>query len=231
MEVSKRIKKIVDMIANNTIADIGTDHCYIPIHALKEKKAEKAIASDVNREPLKKGQENIEKEGLSGLIETRLGNGLEKIKAGEAETLIIAGMGGMLMIDILEEDTELLSSFSQLILQPQSDIEKVRKFIHRNGFLIHDENMILDMGKYYTILDCRKGTQQAYSHIEYTLGKANLQKMDREFIEYLKYRIVKKQEIIDKISINGDNKNNHKKILELNKEIENYKELISKYES
>ena len=104
MELSKRLKFIAKHIDKcKSIADIGTDHGYIPIYAVKNNLCERSIASDINKDPVKKSKLNISLEGLSEKIETRLGGGLEPIKAKEVEGIVIAGMGGNLIRDILEE--------------------------------------------------------------------------------------------------------------------------------
>ena len=104
---------------------------------------------------------------LIHILETRLSNGLEKLHAGEADTVIIAGMGGELEISILENGKQLWGSIPHWIFSPQSDLEKFRRYLKKNGFFIEDEAMILDEGKFYTVLKAGVGTEAvSYTHLD-----------------------------------------------------------------
>ena len=107
MELSKRLKAVAELVTpGQKIADIGTDHAYIPIWLVEEKRAVSAIAMDINQGPLAKAKENIELHGLSSYIETRLSDGMKKLCPNEADSVIIAGMGGGLVMKILEDVKE-----------------------------------------------------------------------------------------------------------------------------
>ena len=150
MNLPYRLKKIVDLVPpSETIADIGCDHAYVSIELVKSGKAGHALACDINQGPLRSAKENIISEGLSSQIETRLCDGLEAVKPHEADSVIIAGMGGLLMEHILMKR---LHDFDRFILSPQSDIEHFRRFLIENDMLITSETMIIDDRKFYTIL-------------------------------------------------------------------------------
>lgn len=150
MNLPYRLKKIVDMVPpSETIADVGCDHAYVSIELVKTGKAKHALACDINKGPLKSAEDNIRSEGLSSQIETRLSDGLKAVKPHEADSVIIAGMGGLLMEHIL---TGRLHDFDRFILSPQSDIEHFRRFLIENNMLITSEAMIIDDKKFYTIL-------------------------------------------------------------------------------
>lgn len=134
------------------VADIGCDHGYVSIDLCRRKKCPRIIAMDVRKGPLERARANIEKFGLSDYIETRLSDGTNALKTGEADTLIISGMGGRLTIRILEEGLSRLDGIDELILQPQSEIFMVREFLRLQGIYIIDEMMVLDEGKYYTMI-------------------------------------------------------------------------------
>lgn len=136
----------------NILADVGTDHGYVPISLVQRKKIPKAIAMDVNKGPLQRAQEHIQEFQLEDYIETRLSDGVAKLKVGEADTILIAGMGGELVIHILTEGKEVCRSAKELVLQPQSELEKVRKFLRDNQYKIIDEDMVIEDGKYYPML-------------------------------------------------------------------------------
>ncbi len=153
IKLSKRMKAVADLVSEgNKVADIGCDHGYLPIYLVQEKKAPSAVAMDVNQGPLNAAREHIISEGLEAVIETRLSDGLTNLKDEEGESVIIAGMGGPLIINILMQNKELLGNNSQIkefILQPQSELTLFRKTMRELGFVCQQEDMVFEDGKYY----------------------------------------------------------------------------------
>lgn len=150
MKLSDRMQGVADLVTPGLVlADIGTDHSYLPIYLVKNRVVPKAIAMDVNKGPLKKAQENIEEEGLTDLISTRLSDGLTKLWDYEAESVIIAGMGGRLVLKILFDSKHQWKMVKEFILQPQSELEFFRRQMELWGFQCMEENMVFDDGKYY----------------------------------------------------------------------------------
>lgn len=153
MELSKRLLTLVKMIRpGKVVADVGCDHGYVSIYLAKSSDFEKIIAMDVRSGPLDSAKRNIQANGLQEQIETRLSDGMQALGENEADTLICAGMGGELIIHILSQDLNKARNMKQLILQPQSELFKVRKFLYDNGFSIIDEDMVIDDGKYYPMM-------------------------------------------------------------------------------
>lgn len=153
MNLSYRLRTVASLVAKGScMADIGTDHGYIPIYLAKEGIIKKALAMDVRKGPLKRAEEHIREYGLEDIIEIRLSDGMKELKAGEADTVVIAGMGGELIIRILTEGRHMWPFVKKWILSPQSDIYKVRAFLRENGFLTEKETMVMEEGKYYTIM-------------------------------------------------------------------------------
>ena len=229
MEISKRLKTVAGEVKHTTVADIGTDHGYVPIYLVKNKLADKAIACDINKGPLLKAKENIEANCLASKIETRLGSGLTPIAVGEVETAVIAGMGGMLTIDILKEGCEVVQSLKQLVLQPQLDIDSVRRYIHSIGFKIENEEMLIDEGKYYTVINAVHGEDKEYNSCQYMFGKINLDKKSSILEKYLIHRISKLTGIKEELKKSGT-ENSIKKINELKHDILIFKEALKAYE-
>lgn len=226
MNVSERIITIVNQIEYRALADIGTDHGYIPIQACKTLKVDKAIACDINEAPLSNAKLNISSHDMTDNIETRLGSGLTSLKKDEVQTCTIAGMGGDLIINILEDSKEITQNLSQLILQPQSKIEKVRRYIHSIGFKITNESFINEDGKYYTVINCKRGEEKSYTLSEYALGKILIEKKESLFVEYIKKEKSKLEVIVNNIK---QNNSDSKKIEELNMYIKIYNQLLLKY--
>ena len=159
IQLPKRIQKIVDLIPPSTcVADIGCDHAYVPIEAVKQGKTQHAIACDVRRGPLQHAEEHILSAGLAGKIETRCSDGLEKVRAGEADTVVMAGMGGPLMERLLQGR---FTDFPHFVLSPQSEIPHFRHFLLEQKMKIEEETMLVEDGKYCVILNVsQKDPQQ-----------------------------------------------------------------------
>jgi tRNA (adenine22-N1)-methyltransferase len=147
------MKAVAAMVTpGGVLADIGTDHAYVPIALMQRQKITGAIAMDINEGPLKRANDNIAAAKLNTRIETRLSDGLNKLKPGEADTILIAGMGGELTIHILKEGHAVCEAASELVLQPQSDIQKVREYLREHQYRIIDEDMVCEDNKYYPMM-------------------------------------------------------------------------------
>ncbi len=150
MDVSNRIEFIIENLEKvDTIADIGTDHGYVPLIALERGLCEKAIACDINKDPLDKARLNAVLEGVEDELEFRLGGGFEPLNVSEANGVVIAGMGGNLIRDILEADMEKVKSVDYLILVPAQNPEVLREYLYTNNYEIIKEDLCFDEGIYY----------------------------------------------------------------------------------
>lgn len=156
MQLSKRLQAVADMVTSgNRVADIGCDHAYIAIYLLMNRISPSVVAMDINQGPLDRAKENIVKYGVEDKISIRKSDGLMKLNTGEVDTILIAGMGGRLMIQILASRMNVVSAAKELVLQPQSEIYFVRKTLKEWGFHIINENMLKDDGKYYVVMKVR----------------------------------------------------------------------------
>ena len=144
------MKAVASMVTTGGIlADIGTDHAYVPIALVQRQKIKGAIAMDINEGPLARAQEHIRAARLEEYIQTRLSDGAEALLPNEADSILIAGMGGELILHILTEGESVCSTAKELILQPQSEIHKVREYLRQHQYKIEDEDMVCEEGKYY----------------------------------------------------------------------------------
>lgn len=167
MELSKRLQSVADLLdCHDAVADIGCDHGFVSIYLIESKKAGKCLAMDVNKGPLERAKEHIMQKQLSTYIETRLSNGAKEIRfikdeSGneklEVEAALVAGMGGRLMVQIVQDSLDKFQSMEEFVLQPQSEIAKVRQFIRTIGYHIGKENMVLEDGKYYPMMKVVRG--------------------------------------------------------------------------
>ena len=153
MELSKRLQAAAGLISEgNRLVDVGTDHGYIPIYLVENKKIPSAIAMDVKTGPLSRAEEHIRQAGLNAYITCRLSDGLERLQPGEGDSLLLAGMGGNLMVRILKNGTNVRNSFREIILQPQSAQSLVRKEMEAAGWCTEKEDMVLEDGKFYPMM-------------------------------------------------------------------------------
>lgn len=203
MELSRRLLSVAGEVSRgNSLADIGTDHGYIPIYLVQQGIVPKALAMDVNQGPLDRAKMNIKEANLEDRIGTRLSNGLEKLEASEADSIVIAGMGGALMADILDRGRHVISKGKELILQPQSEIFKVRHFLHDNGYLIEKEIILKEEGKYYFIIKAVLGEQSFPEEFLYEHGEYLLKTKDPLMKEYLSREIDKFKAILESLKDN-----------------------------
>ena len=153
MQLSNRLNAVAELVTQGyRVADVGCDHAYVSIYLAENEISPHIIAMDVNHGPIDRAKNNIIKYGFEDRIETRKSDGLQMLKAGEADTILIAGMGGALAIQILTDRVEVLQSVRELVLQPQSELHKVRQMLCEQEFLIIEENMLKEDGKYYVMM-------------------------------------------------------------------------------
>ena len=209
MELSKRLQAVADLVtAHYKLADIGTDHAYIPIYLTQQKKITEAVALDVNEGPLQRAEEHIRENGLEAEIETRLSNGFQALQPGEVQSAVIAGMGGGLVIRILTEGEEVVRKLEECIFQPQSEIEKVRAFLLEKGYEFLEEDMVCEDGKYYPMMKVRppvadtagEDTEvKCWDTVQLKYGKLLLEKQHPVLREYLEREIRIYQSIFRRI--------------------------------
>ena len=224
MQLSIRLSALAQYVEKgSSVIDVGTDHAYIPIHLIEEGKAIRCLATDINAGPLKKADKNIRAKGVKN-ISLKQTNGLEGVTSKDGDVIMISGMGGYLIIDILERAAKLLVSVNKLILQPQQDIDKVRKYLHRIGFKIETEDFVIDDGKYYTVIVAKPGKEVYDKEYEYVYGKCLIQKKLPVFKEWLVKKHNKLKEISQKLEQTDSpsiaiRKNEIKKEIEMHQEV------------
>ena len=200
MELSKRLQAVADFVSEGlVVADVGTDHGYIPIYLIETKKSPKAFAMDVNKGPLLRAKEHIAEHGLETRIETRLSDGVRALKKGECECVVVAGMGGALTIKIMEEGKDVFRNLKEFVLQPQSELQKVRAYLYQNAYSIVEENMVLDDGKFYPMFRVINGQSQEYHAIELCYGKLLLEQKNAVLKTFLQKEKAVKELILSNL--------------------------------
>ena len=184
MSLSKRLLAATELVTKgNIVADIGCDHAYTSIYLCSEGIAPRVFAMDVNKGPLLAAEQHVAEAGLKDKITIRLSDGLAALAPGEADSILLCGMGGLLMMKILTDHPQVTASAKELILQPQSEVAQVRYFLHNAGYRITAERMVKEDGKFYVMMRAVKTEEpEAY---------------DREcFYEYGRLLIEEKNEIL-----------------------------------
>lgn len=229
MNISDRLKTVASLItAENSVADIGTDHGYIPIYLALNNLTKKAVAMDINEGPLSRAADNIQKYNVGSCVETRISDGLCGLAENEVDTIVIAGMGGLLINRILEDNMKVALSAKEIILSPHSDVPKVREFLADNGLMVTDEVMVKDEGKYYFVIKAVKGHDDIEERELYKIyGHILFEHKDKVFYEYLINEKKKRENILEKMS---ESSNSERKAA-LKKESELITEGLIEYES
>ncbi len=206
MILTQRLQLIYNIIPKcNTVADIGTDHAYIPICCALNSVCKKALAMDVNEGPLKAAQKNIIKYNVAHIVSTRLSNGLENLHSDEADVIVIAGMGGPLIADILKNGKNVITDNTTLILQPMIAQSELREYLYGAGFIITDEYVCREENKFYNIFKVKKGNYTP-SKMDLLIGKNLKQNSPEAFDEYIEYKIRVIQKILDGLKKSSSDK-------------------------
>ena len=212
-KLNPRLEKIFEIVPPcNFAADIGTDHAYIPVCLILSGKAKAAVAADIGKGPLARAKETAQKYAVDDCISLRLGGGLSILCENEAEVLIIAGMGGLLISKILSEDEKVAKSAQTLILQPMTAAKELREFLVENGYKIDCEFLAREGEKIYNIMKVSVGSSDSLSVYEKYIGK-NL-KSSPDFKDYFRQRTEKLSKSITGL-LKSKNKENHEKAQKL----------------
>ena len=204
LALSKRLSAAASFVSDGAIvADIGTDHAYIPINLILSGKASYAIASDVNEGPIAIAKENIEKYGVADKITVRVANGLDGIEQYKPDNILICGMGGELIVNILKASEYIKNSSVKLILQPMTSIKELREYLS-DGFLITNEEIVYDASKLYQIICAQyDGISREYTNTELELGKINIKKRAPLFKDLLCQLIKKRKKRLNGLKEGG----------------------------
>ncbi len=177
------------------LADVGTDHAYLPVKLAAEGKIRCAVASDIRIGPLENARTNIIKYGVEDIVSTVLSDGLDNISPETADDIVIAGMGGELIAKIIKRTQWLYDGSRRLILQPMTRMESLRLFLYENGFLIEDEKACVSGRKCYSVMLCRyDGIIRECSKKNQYIGLLDKDKSDeaQRYISMIKSKLTKK---------------------------------------
>lgn len=230
MNLSMRLSAIRDMVPKNSVvADIGTDHGYIPVSLIKNKISKKVIGTDVSKGSLDKIINLVNSLGMEKKIETRLGYGLDVIRPYEVDSLIIAGMGGILIKDILEKDKQTTKTINNFILQPMVGAKELRHYLIKSGFKIIDEDLVFEEGKFYEIMFAIKGKDYIKNDIYFEISKLLVENKHPLIKSFVQHKISKAENILNEIK-SIDTKKSKEKSREIKQLINEYEEVLIEIE-
>jgi tRNA (adenine22-N1)-methyltransferase len=167
LRLSKRLEMIANKVpAGSRLADIGSDHALLPVYLAQQQRIAMAVAGEVNEGPFQAASRQVIATGLGAVIKVRHGDGLDVVVAGEVDVVTIAGMGGILIAEILEAGKDKLSDASLLILQPNVGEYHVRSWLLKHDWILKDEQILEEDGKIYEILTAAPSRLMASSNAE-----------------------------------------------------------------
>lgn len=226
IELSNRLKTISNLINNvKSIVDVGTDHGYIPIYLVGNSILDYAVASDINKGPVEKAKNNVKDFNLGNKISCRLGGGLTTVKPKEVDAAIIAGMGGNLIRDIIEESKGVFKTLDYAVLQPVQNPEVLREYIYKSGYTILDEIIVKDEEKYYEIIKVKyDNNKREVEPIYYEISEILLNKKEPLFKEYIEFKLNKYTRVYE--NLNEETELSRKRKEELRRIIQKLKEFL-----
>lgn len=231
--LSQRLQALADMVSpGSSVADIGCDHGFLSVYLVQNGISPRVLAMDVREGPLARAKEHVALCGLENYIETRLSDGLMQYEPGECRTMVCAGMGGRLMARILLQSAEKAQSFSELILQPQSEIPDFRRFLRGEGYEILDENILWEEGKYYFLIKAAWAGKNCgrQNPLYEEFGEKLLLGRHPVLKQYLQYRQEKALQIEKKL-LSNRNSRAQKRLKEVRQEIDLLKRAMDFFES
>ncbi|HEK4634944.1 TPA: SAM-dependent methyltransferase [Clostridioides difficile] len=202
MKLTDRLLKIASLVSDGKkIADIGTDHGYIPVYLLKEGKVPFAVLADVNKGPLDNAHKEVIQNYLLDKVDLRLGSGIEILEIGEVEEVIIAGMGGILISELLEAKKEVAHNVEKLILQPMQAQEELRYYLLNNGYEILEEVLVREDFRIYEIIVAKYTGKNTIieDEIYYEVGIKLLENKDSLFNDFIEKKIKTYSSIVNKL--------------------------------
>lgn len=215
MKISERLKEISEFISpEDKLIDIGCDHALLDIYLCEQYKDLKVIASDIHEGALNNAIKNVSNHNLNDRISLRLGDGLSIVNADEIDTILISGMGFYTIQDILSNAPKMVN-VKKIVVQSNTDVVKLRKFIIKLGFKIVKEKLVKDNDIIYTIIEFGLG-QEKYTYDEIYFGPRILENKDDLFYEYYSKKLLKYENLLLQIpKYEIKSKLHHKKLIKI----------------
>lgn len=210
LKLTNRLQLVADCVNScDCMADIGTDHAYLPVWCLQNGKAKSALAADINPKPLSNAKKTVEEYELNDKITLRLSDGLKNISPDEAQEIVVAGMGGNQIADMIIGTPWLRDENKHLILQPMTHFEDVRRALCENGFVIESEQTTAEGERLYLVVSARFADKKCvYPDWYYYAGELphGSGETDILFLKKVIFRLQKRADAIKESNIEESNK-------------------------
>lgn len=232
INLSERMKAVCSMVSpGGRVIDVGTDHAYIPIYLVEKGIKEYALACDVNKGPLAIAKDHIANEGLSDRIVLCLSDGLTDVDISPGDSVVIAGMGGLLIRDIISSSLDKARMSGEMILQPQSEYGQLRAFLSEAGFVIEDEDALEEEGKFYFLMNTvyKPDDVRILKNVEKEFGPVLLKRRDETLRTYLIKQLDINREIISKLNKQEEKTSITKRAEEVRQRISLIEEALGDY--
>lgn len=230
IELSPRLQTAADLVPPcRCMADIGTDHAYVPLYLWQHGRIRQAVASDIHEGPAARAEEHCRKAQALQAVSVRVGPGLSTLRPGEAEGAVIAGMGGLMIRRILEEGRDVADAMDWFVLQPQNHGAELRRWLGQNGFQICGESLAAEDRMLYEILFVRHGPMPELTELEAETGLLQYRMEDPLFPEFLRRLIRKREFTIRGVAEDTENRVNREKRLRAEREKKELEALLWKF--
>lgn len=225
--LTDRLQQVADLVpACRCMADIGTDHGYLPMYLIEKGVTVRAIACDIHAGPLERAKEHLGSFPQRDRISLRLGGGLSPLAQGEADGVTICGMGGLMIRQILEEEAEKAACLHWLVLQPQNHVAELKQFLSEHHFRIEKEVLSLDGGQLYEILKAVPGEMPPLSLLDAEIGATADYRKDPLFPLHVRKLIRKRHFLVQGVAEDTANERNRRKREQAVKELEALEALL-----
>lgn len=220
MELSLRMRAIATFAKEaDIVADIGCDHGFVTAALIEDYGAKQVIACDISEKSLQKAKKLVWEHNLVQSVDFYVADGLSALTDKPPDCVIIAGMGGLLIRDILERNIKTAKRAQKLVLAPQGNEYELRTFLYENGFMIYDEAIVYDEGKYYQVIAAREGKGICPEEIYLRYGYYPAKRGERLQKEFLQRKLLETEMIMEKAH-RGKNTVSYKEKQELHRKIQ-----------
>ena len=190
MKLDARLAAVAAFVPQGSrVADIGTDHGYLAVALVEEGRAPFVIASDLPVGPCEAARRTVRAEGLEDRIEVRQGDGLTVLQPGEVDTVCIAGMGGVLMTEILAAAPEVWKSLTALVLQPMTGEEELRRYLYAHAWHVADETLVVADDRLYTVIRAARGHRKMPDDVTLAIGPVLLTRKDERLRQHIESQL------------------------------------------
>lgn len=197
IKLSPRLSAVASYVPLGTMmADVGTDHAYLPVYLVESGVCPGAVATDLNPGPYQAAQDSVARAGLAEKIAVRRGDGLQCVGPGEVQVVVMAGMGGGTMCRLLESAPGVLKTLERLVLQPMDDAPQLRRWLIDHGWRLMDERLVAEDGHLYLVMAAEPGAEAVTNDLDLLIGPRLLERNEPQLLLFLDNLIEQNRRIL-----------------------------------